>query len=291
MIGFNGGLIGRSRPTLAAASVPGVWTSREQEVAVRNATWPSSALLDLYPGAIAAYGLRTLRGAVVNSAVIKVRRSSGSQPEQDFTSTQITNGELAAWVGAGNNGFVTTWYDQSGSSNNATQSNAALQPRIVNAGVVETESGKPAIVWPTTSAGLLLSTRITTIRSYFLLAKCTNAGLSSEPFLLGDSSDVDFHAGSSTWLDGSQAAAVVRNGDNRLNSNTVNFTTTNRNTTRYVFTMIPTGNARASQLMLDRSTTVRSWIGPVQEIIIYSGEQSTTRAAIEANINAFYSVF
>ena len=289
MIGFNGGLIGKPRPTLAASSVPGVWTSREQEVAVRNATWPSSALLDLYPGAVAAYGLRTLRGAVVNSAVIRVRRSSDNT-EQDFTAVQISDGTLASFCGAGN-GFVRTWYDQSGNSNHAAQTSTSLQPRIVNAGVVETEAGKPAIVWPTTSVGLLLSTRITTIRSYFLLAKCTNATLNSQPFLLGDSSDVDFHAGSSTWLDGSQAAAVVRNGDNRLNGNTVNFTTTNRNTTRYIFTMIPTSNARGSQLMLDRGTTVRSWIGPVQEIIIYSGEQSTTRAAIEANINAFYSVF
>lgn len=289
MLGFNGGLIGKERSTFALQAFPGVWTPREQEVALRKGLWAGRGLLDNYPGATAAFSLRSLRGATANSAVVNVRRSSDNQT-QDFTAAEVVDGTLEAFCGAGD-GFVRTWYDQSGNSNHAAQTSTSLQPRIVNAGVVETEAGKPAIVWPTTNAGLLLSARITTIRTYFLLARCTNATLNSQPFLLGDSSDVDFHAGSSTWLDGSQAAAVVRNGDNRLNGNTVNFMTTSRDTTRYIFTMIPTDNARGSQLMLDRGTTVRSWIGPVQEIIIYSGEQSTTRAAIEASINAFYSVF
>ena len=40
MIGFNGGLIGVARDTSAAASVPGVWTPREQLKARRANTWP-----------------------------------------------------------------------------------------------------------------------------------------------------------------------------------------------------------------------------------------------------------
>jgi len=42
--------------------------------------------------------------------------------------------------------FVTTWYDQSGSGNNAIQATAANQPRIVNAGTVEKNgSGRTAL--------------------------------------------------------------------------------------------------------------------------------------------------
>jgi hypothetical protein len=45
------------------------------------------------------------------------------------------------------NGFVTTWYDQSGNGRNATQTTAGLQPRIVNNGVVEAINGKPEITF------------------------------------------------------------------------------------------------------------------------------------------------
>jgi hypothetical protein len=43
------------------------------------------------------------------------------------------------------NGFVTTWYDQSGNARNAVQTTAATQPRIVNAGVVDSISTFPAL--------------------------------------------------------------------------------------------------------------------------------------------------
>ena len=288
MIGFNGGLVGKANLTVAANSIPGIWTPREQEVGVRTSRWAGlSGVLDTYPAAI-GYSLRALRASTATSAVVKVRRSSGSPSEQDFTASQITNGELAAWVGAGNNGFVTTWYDQSGSANHATQTDTAKQPRIVNAGVVETEAGRPAIVWPSTSHSLTFGVRLTAIRTYILLARCSDSSLNSAPFLLGDSADFLYHAGATTWLDGGYAATTVKNGDNRLNGIVTNFTTTNRTTVRYIFTMIPTANTTGSSLMQDRTGTGRSWIGPVQEVIIYTTDQTANRAAIEANITTHY---
>jgi len=44
-----------------------------------------------------------------------------------------------------NSGFVTTAYDVSGNGRNATQTTTANQPRIVNAGVVDTFNNKPAM--------------------------------------------------------------------------------------------------------------------------------------------------
>jgi hypothetical protein len=103
-------------------------------------------LLDQYSGAAAAYSLRKLRTAYTGSA-IRVRRSNDNT-EQDigFTSSgDLDTGALKTFVGAGNNGFVTVWYDQSGNARNATQTTAANQPRIVNAGTVERASSKPTI--------------------------------------------------------------------------------------------------------------------------------------------------
>ena len=66
-------------------------------------------ILDTYTGASAAYSLRNLSSSTTN--VVRVRRSSNDD-EQDFTASEVSGGALATFVGAGNDGFVTTWYDQ-----------------------------------------------------------------------------------------------------------------------------------------------------------------------------------
>ncbi len=104
-------------------------------------------LLDTYTGAAAAYSLRKLRTAYTGSA-IRVRRSNDNT-EQDigFTSAgDLDTSSLKTFVGA-NNGFLTTWYDQSGNARNTSQATAANQPRIINAGVVDRQNGKVAIVF------------------------------------------------------------------------------------------------------------------------------------------------
>jgi hypothetical protein len=72
---------------------------------------------------------------------------SGAQTELGATATeyQLVN---EAWAATRDgNGFVTTWYDQSGNGRNAVQATAAEQPAIVTGGVVNSEGGKPAIVF------------------------------------------------------------------------------------------------------------------------------------------------
>jgi hypothetical protein len=103
-------------------------------------------LLDRYPGAAAAYSLRKL-SVNYNGPAIRVRRSSDNA-EQDIGfngNGDLDEASLLTFVGI-NSGFVTTWYSQgSTASANFTQSTIASQPRIVNAGVVDRESGKPSI--------------------------------------------------------------------------------------------------------------------------------------------------
>lgn len=94
-------------------------------------------LLDLYPNAAAAYSVRKLRSAY-SGAAIRVRRSSDNA-EQDigFTGTgDLDETALTAFVGA-NDGFVVTWYDQSGNGLDVSQLNPVAQSRIVISGVVQ----------------------------------------------------------------------------------------------------------------------------------------------------------
>ena len=108
-------------------------------------------LLDLYPGAAAAYSLRALSASFLNQPIIRVRRSSDNT-ESDFTAAQITDGTLTTWTGA-NDGFVRTWYDQSGNARNAEQTTAGSQPQIVSSGSLVTDGGLPAVRYNGTSTG------------------------------------------------------------------------------------------------------------------------------------------
>ena len=103
-----------------------------------------SPLLDTYTGAKIAYSLRKLDSNYTGNA-IRVRRSSDNS-EQDigFTNNELDTTSLLSFVGS-NDGYVTTWYDQSGNSNNATHSTAINQPLIVSSGVVNTINSKPSI--------------------------------------------------------------------------------------------------------------------------------------------------
>ena len=99
-------------------------------------------LLDLVPGAAAAYSLRSLSRSYADP-VVTVRRSS-DDAEEDFTGAEVADGTLAAFCGAGD-GFVKQWWDQSGNGNHAVAAADANEPQIVDSGVVVTEEGKPAL--------------------------------------------------------------------------------------------------------------------------------------------------
>jgi hypothetical protein len=99
-------------------------------------------LLDAVPGAAAAYSLRQLSNAYTGP-VVTVRRSSDNA-EADFTASEIDDGTLTAFCGAGD-GLVKTWHDQSGNGRDGSQGTAASQPKIVSSGSLVTESGKAAV--------------------------------------------------------------------------------------------------------------------------------------------------
>lgn len=102
-------------------------------------------LLDIYPNAAAAYSLRKLRAAYTGNA-IRVRRASDNT-EQDIgfnSNNELDTVSLTSFC-SGTNGFVTTWYDQSGNGRNMTQSTAANQPQIVTSGNIVTQGTKPII--------------------------------------------------------------------------------------------------------------------------------------------------
>lgn len=107
---------------------------------------PSIPLLDLYPNAAAAYSLRKLRSDYLGAA-IRVRRTNGDEVDIGFLGDGTLDTITLANFCSGVDGFVTTWYDQSGNARNATQSTAANQPQIVSSGSVIVDNVKPSILF------------------------------------------------------------------------------------------------------------------------------------------------
>jgi hypothetical protein len=92
--------------------------------------------------------------AADGSAVIRVRRSSDNS-EQDFTPSEITDGTLTTFTGAGD-GYVTKFYDQTRNYFNLFNTSAGNQAKIVTSGILNTDSqGNPTAI-TTSSFGYYL---------------------------------------------------------------------------------------------------------------------------------------
>lgn len=91
-----------------------------------------------------SYSLRKLKTSYAGAA-IRIRRSSDNS-EQDigFSSGNLDTPAISSFVGA-NSAYITKWYDQTGNSYDAVQATQGEQPRIVNAGTIETLSSKNVI--------------------------------------------------------------------------------------------------------------------------------------------------
>jgi hypothetical protein len=108
-------------------------------------------LLDCYTGAAVGVSLKLIDNDYAGSS-IRVRRSSDNT-EQDigFSSGNLDTASLKTFVGTGgtDDGFVVTWYDQSGNASNFTTASAAAQPKIMDNGVVlRNTDGEVGIYYP-----------------------------------------------------------------------------------------------------------------------------------------------
>ncbi|MGB0368989.1 MAG: hypothetical protein ACPGD8_06260 [Flavobacteriales bacterium] len=107
----------------------------------------ASLYLDLTTAApkFAVSVARYLKTSFVGSDIVLVRRSSDNS-QRGFTPTEITDGTLLTFVGAGD-GFVVRFYDQGGNGNDRTITNTQNQFYLVISGVLQVDSnGNPKVV-------------------------------------------------------------------------------------------------------------------------------------------------
>ena len=280
-----------------------------------------TGLLDLYPSAAAAYSLRKLRAAYTGSA-IRVRRSSDNT-EQDigFSGANLDTSALTTFC-SGTNGFVTTWYDQSGNARNATQTTALDQPQIVSSGSVILENSKPSISFNNNRLSILTGLNITNnIGKWyaFSVAKSDDNTSSTQRFIYLFSTGISSTA--SRILFGKNSSNLIINGGRRLDSDsfagatssatiTLNrslysavldyansdaYTYLNNsqiasNTSFHVDGNTSSTDSATAQIGADGNGS-QNWFGNMQELVIYNTDQNSNLSGINTNINSFYFIY
>jgi hypothetical protein len=257
----------------------------------------SSYLLDTYGGASTAYSLRKLSSTYTGSA-IRVRRSSDNT-EQNIgfdESGNLDTTSLLAFVGSGN-GFVTTWYNQSG-VNHAIQSIASDQPQIVLSGVINKINNKPAVKFDGYSS-LNLTTPLIFNNSGNLISfvgKRNSSGVSlyslaGSHYLLTLFSDNYYYLQSNT--NGYQVSTAPDTTTNQLLLSGVN-----NGTSQAMYKNNSVVSSTLVNYSLDGyiNTIGRYQYGAktdssLQEIIYYNTENSSNLNGINTNINSYYSIY
>ena len=263
-----------------------------------------SGLLNLYPGAAAAYSLRALSSGWLAGDVVEVRRSSDSTT-QDFTASQITNGDLVAFCGVGD-GFVSTWYDQSGNANDATQATTTAQPKIVDAGSLVTGG----LVFDGVDDGLAVSGQVLTSSSLYaasVMQHTTGTSTFASQTIFGqyqistsgrfqlsanNSSQYAFFANATDPISGLVAGAI---GTSQtlisVNGDGSNAEIWRDGTSKATDTYSGFTPANVNFTIGIDSDGEREFNGKIAEVIIYPSDQSANRVGIETNINDAYSIY
>jgi hypothetical protein len=261
-------------------------------------------LLDAFPNAAAAYSLRKLREAYTGNA-IRVRRSSDNT-EQNIGFTALGNLDTSSLTSfcSGTNGFVTTWYDQSGNARNATQTTAANQPQIVSSGSVINVNSKPSIKFQDTTDllrfqgtggtsvnntmavvfkfasvggyGVTMAMGDTSTPCYALLG--SGAGNLRTIYSLGvESRDGSYTANQEIW--GSTTGLLSA----KFWFNGVNQTTTNPTTTY---------TAKLNDIQIGNDTSNSTKLPNMQECVYWAITQTDTDlVGINTNQNTYYAVY
>jgi hypothetical protein len=276
----------------------------------------NTPLLDTYTGAAACYSLRLMRTAYTG-ALIRVRRSSDNT-ELDINANvfgELDTVSLLDFAGTGD-AFVKVWYDQA-STNDATQTTTANQPKIVSSGAVIVENGKPAIQFDGSNDQLVppqfldsvASNPKKYITSVFAKGAATNV---RQPYdfqynpssweniasltIQGSTNEVVVKDYNSADSPTSQSSSAVMTQTQNLISHSYDLTAGARVHNGYLNGTLMTGTATgyasgSSNKISNSYSFIFNFDGKMQEIVAWNSDQSSNRTGIENNLNTFYSIY
>jgi hypothetical protein len=248
-----------------------------------SVTTLSNLLLDTYSGAAAAYSLRQLSSTYSGSAIRVRRQSDNTEQDIGFLDNELDTSALTTFC-SGTNGFVTTWYDQSGNGYDATQIIAIEQLQIVSIGSIVVENLKPALESNGVSTELNTNINISgdfsifgvyknTKNSSFMLSQPEFGRRSNSQYRLnasGISINGGVHSNNQILL-----SAIVTDANGKIYANDIQQATAVGIHTSSIITRISTN----------------SILGNIQEIIVYDTSQDSNQVEIRNLINSYYGIY
>jgi len=220
---------------------------------------------------------------------IQVRRSSdgatldiGFDANGDLDETALLN-----HVGS-DDGFVTIWYDQSGNGNDATQTTASNQPKIVEAGTVIKRSKKPALDF--SSGNDFFEHNTLTVRT--IVAGVEAKGNPNNPEnLINGLASADAPNGIQfrhLSFQGGYTKQSFEFGDTgKLWVNQDN--TASNGSSPHIVSAVDTTPEQI--ISISGPDLNRYWLGTMQELIFYPDNQEKIIRSIEDLMNNYYGIF
>jgi hypothetical protein len=252
-------------------------------------------LLDLYPSAAAAYSLRKLRSAYTGNAIRVRRESDNAEQNIGFASNVLDTSSLTSFC-SGTNGFITTWYDQSGNSRDASQTTASNQPQIVSTGSVLNVNFNPSIKFDGID-DRLFSNSFASINQPITLFNVRRYNINKTQISVFFSSgtpygDIYFNSGTFQAFSGSFInSGLAVNFNQGLWYYLSNGTNSQVSLNNSSVVTADSGSQGLSQIYLGANASAFPTDVNLQEVIIYPSNQSSNRTGIQSNINSFYSIY
>lgn len=258
-----------------------------------------SGLLDEYGGAAAAYSVRRL-SSTYEGALIRVREDSGdTEADIGFDANgDLDTTALLAHCGS-NNGYVVTWYDQSGNSNDATQTTTSNQPQIVSSGNILVINSKPSIKFDGSGDNLDISTPIDGNFDFTAIHVLNRVSTSNKvlgfagttinhpysPFYFTDNKtylrwDEGFISGSNAVTGQRLSLGIATNGNGEIRDNGVEIVNTSPSVNSQNLSFNKVG-----QRNIDFSNASS------QELILWRLDYTSDKLDIESNINTYFSIY
>jgi hypothetical protein len=198
------------------------------------------------------------------------------------------------------NGLVTTWYDQSGNTNNATQATAANQPKIVSSGTLVTENGKAALNFDATNDHLAFASGLF-VNEHSIFAVVQQNNLGGAIIAISGAGGYYFRyitssPDSLTWYIPDTTNSGLGFIGESANQELITAIKDGSNVYGYINggyeqSRPSTGNLTSTPTAIGRYAAGNYFGGSMQEIILYASDQSANRTGIEANINDYYNIY
>jgi hypothetical protein len=264
-------------------------------------------LLDSFPGAAAAYSLRKLDNDYTGNCIV-VQRDNGDTSAIGFAGNFLDTAAMKTFCGegAGDSCRVRLWYDQTGGGKRLRTTTADNQPLIMINGTVNYRNNNLVMIFDGSNDSLSAINPILTQNDFSVFAVVARLDTGVVNHVVAtqhtffDASRFLLNIGGNTVVTGLQIGGTFTGFDQAPRLTKIRLHSWIREGTNVklgydgveVATATNSNSIQQNRFRVGVFSAVADFTGCLlSELILYESDQTSNRAAIETNINTFYSIY